>query len=146
MLKGDAVAKAEAQGQDPADPRRPGRGCGSSRAVFKKSAPREDPWATPLDDPYTAPTTGRDSTAAARDKVATLADAAKEKASQRRRGRQGQGDRRQGQGSRCGASDAKDKVSSKSDEAGEKAADTVDDFSVNPDDTQGTTGTPGNIG
>ena len=32
------------------------RGC-SRPAVFKKSAPREDPWATPLEDPYTAPTT-----------------------------------------------------------------------------------------
>lgn len=30
--------------------------------VFQQSKPKDDPWATPLADPYTPPTTGRDST------------------------------------------------------------------------------------
>jgi len=34
-------------------------------AFLKKSAPEDDPWATPLADPYVAPATGRDSTVTA---------------------------------------------------------------------------------
>jgi hypothetical protein len=30
-------------------------------AFMKKSAPKDDPWATPLEDPYVAPSTGRHS-------------------------------------------------------------------------------------
>jgi ElaB/YqjD/DUF883 family membrane-anchored ribosome-binding protein len=145
VLKGEAVAR----------PRRKGKilltlgilaaAAAAAAMVFKKSAPREDPWATPLEDPYTAPTSGRDSTAAARDKVASLADTAKEKASQAAEAAKEKASDAKDKAAGAAAS-AKDKVSSKSDEAGEKAADTVDDFSGNPDDTQGTTGTPGNIG
>jgi hypothetical protein len=39
---------------------------GAAAAYFvKKSAPKEDPWATPLQDPYVAPAAGVDSTLAA---------------------------------------------------------------------------------
>ncbi|MGZ4687819.1 hypothetical protein [Oryzihumus sp.] len=31
-------------------------------AAFKRSAPKDDPWATPLQDPYIAPSAGRTST------------------------------------------------------------------------------------
>ena len=117
VLKGEAVAK----------PRRKGKmlltlgilaaAAAAAAVVFKKSAPREDPWATPLEDPYTAPGAGRESTTtAARDKVASLSETAKEKASsvagaakekaadakdktsEARRERQGQGDGQVGQG------------------------------------------------
>jgi hypothetical protein len=57
----------------------------AAAAFFKKSAPREDPWATPLGDTYTAPgTTGAgasgSATATAKDKVTSLAETAKDKA------------------------------------------------------------------
>ena len=85
VLKGDRVAK-----------RRKGKffmllgalaAAAAAFAAFRKSTPREDPWATPLDDPYTAPTTGRDSTvssfgSAAKDKAGTAADSLQDKASE----------------------------------------------------------------
>ncbi|WP_091762351.1 hypothetical protein [Pedococcus cremeus] len=54
----------------------------AAAAFFKRSAPREDPWATPLGDTYTAPgTTGPASAAStAKDKVTSLAGTAKDKA------------------------------------------------------------------
>jgi hypothetical protein len=103
VLKGDAVAKR---------PRRKGRlllfvtlaaAAAAAVAAFRKSAPREDPWATPLDDPYTAPATGRDSSVSATDKVHQLADAAKEK-----------------------AGEAKDKVTSRGRHASDATADPLD--------------------
>src|SRR5689334_8150197 len=78
VLKGDAVAKKSG---------RKGKfliglgvlaALGAAFAAFRKSAPREDPWATPLDDPYTAPSSGRASTTG--EKVSHLADVAKDKA------------------------------------------------------------------
>ncbi len=43
---------------------------------MKKSAPKDDPWATPLADPYVAPSTGRHSSVAPVDETAGLDDIA----------------------------------------------------------------------
>ena len=42
-------------------------------AFMKKSAPKDDPWATPLADPYVAPSTGRHSSVAPTDEIADAA-------------------------------------------------------------------------
>jgi len=42
-------------------------------AFMKKSAPKDDPWATPLADPYVAPSTGRHSSVAPTDGIADAA-------------------------------------------------------------------------
>ena len=84
VLKGEAVAK----------PKRSGGKvlitlgilaavAAAAAAFFKKSAPREDPWATPLGDSYTAPSatgTAGSGVASAKDKVTSLAGTAKDKA------------------------------------------------------------------
>ena len=81
VLKGEAVAK----------PKRSGGKvlitlgilaalAAAAAAFFKKSAPREDPWATPLGDTYTAPSATGTTGSSAKDKVTSLAGTAKDKA------------------------------------------------------------------
>jgi hypothetical protein len=88
-------------------------------ALVKRSAPREDPWATPIEDPYTASTAGQTST---KEKVTSLADTAKEKAAGL-------------------AASAKEKVGGRGEEAPETTTiNTVDEVTGQP--TAATTETP----
>ena len=49
-------------------------------AFMKKSAPKDDPWATPVGDPYVAPSTGRHSGVAPVDVITDPTDMAAETA------------------------------------------------------------------
>ena len=62
VLKGEAVGQARRKGKVLLTLGLLAAAAAAAAVVFKKSAPRDDPWATPLEDPYTAPGAGRDST------------------------------------------------------------------------------------
>ena len=73
VLKGEAVAKPKRRGRKLLLLIGLGGAAAAGFAAFKRSAPKDDPWATPLQEPYIAPAAGRSSSVTETDEVSAPA-------------------------------------------------------------------------